>query len=67
MNKYTVRRQYEGLYYIFDWEGDRVASVAKFLPGPMVSYSGPKITSPAMARAVARAMNRLAKDIEASS
>ena len=62
---YTVERQYEGLYYVLDDEdGERVASVGRFMPGPMVSVDGPRIVSPAMARAVADAMVALADDLE---
>lgn len=61
---YRVEYQYEGLYYVFDSEGDRVARIARFMPGPMVSVDGPRITSPAMARAIGFAMTRLADDLE---
>ncbi len=61
---YRVSKQYEGLYHVLDDEGERVARVGRFMPGPMVSVTGPSITSPAMAKAVARAMLRLARDLE---
>lgn len=60
---YVVRKQYEGVYHVLDEDGERVARVARFMPGPMVSMDGPSITSPALARAVARAMTRLANDL----
>lgn len=64
---YTVQRQYEGEYHIIDEEGDRVARVSRFVTGPtsnMVSVSGPSLTPTDMARAVAKAMIRLADEIE---
>lgn len=62
---YRVRKQYEGCYYVFDDEGERVARVSSFLPGPMVHMDGPRIMAPATAKAVARAMHRLANDLHA--
>lgn len=63
-------RQYEGLFYVMCSEDDlppqMVASVGRFMPGPAISYEGPKITPPAMARAVAQAMIRLADEIDAT-
>jgi hypothetical protein len=61
---YRVQKQCEGLYYVLDNEGERAARVGKFMPGPMVSVSGGSLYSPALARAVARAMVKLAKDLE---
>jgi hypothetical protein len=61
---YRVSKQYEGVYHVLDDEGERVARVARFMPGPMVSFDGPRITPPNLAKAIARAMQRLASDIE---
>lgn len=62
---YSVERQHEGVYHVLDdQDGERVARVARFMPGPMVSVDGPRIVPPAMARAVARAMVRLANEID---
>jgi hypothetical protein len=61
---YTVEKQYDGLYHVLDEEGDRVARVGRWMPGPMVSYTGPDILAPAHARAVGEAMTALAGDIE---
>lgn len=62
---YHVECQYEGLYYVLDSEdGTRVASVGRFMPGPQVIYSGPKINPPGLARVVAEAMVSCADEIE---
>lgn len=63
---YTVNREYEGLYHVYDDEdGERVARVAKFLPGPMVYVRGQQgMYPPQLARAVARAMVMLADELE---
>lgn len=62
---YTVEKQYEGVYHVLDDEdGERVARVAKFMPGPMVSVSGQSVTSPALARAIAEAMVLLADELD---
>lgn len=63
---YYVEKQYEGVYFVMDsTDGERVARVAKFMPGPMVSVDGPRITPPPMALAIAVAMMRLAGDLGA--
>lgn len=55
-------------YYVIDSDdGERVARVGKFMPGPMVSYSGQKIVPPALARAVAEAMVSCADEVDAVS
>lgn len=62
---YRVKREYEGLYVVLDEEGERVARVAKFMPGPMVSVSGQGgLFPPEMALAVGRAMGRLARELK---
>lgn len=61
--EYKVRKEYEGKYVILDDEGERVGSVGRFMPGPMVSYTGQHIMSPNHARAVARALRCLARDL----
>lgn len=61
---YVVRKQYKGVYHVLDEDGERVSRVAKFMPGPMVSTTGIGLMPPAMAKAVAHAMTRLANDIE---
>lgn len=61
---YRVSKQYEGVYHVLDEDGERVARIGKFMPGPMVSVAGPQITPPGLAKAMARAMQRLASDIE---
>lgn len=62
---YTVKKEYEGLYVVIDnYDGEQVARIGKFMPGPMVSVAGCSITSPALAKAVAKAMTKLANDIE---
>lgn len=63
MASYTVKREYEGKYVVLDEDGDRVASAGRFMPGPMVSMTGPRIMPPQMAKAVARAQQRLANDL----
>jgi hypothetical protein len=62
---YRVRKEYEGCYYVIEeGTGERAARVGKFMPGPMVSVSGQQsLYSPALARAVARAMTRLANEL----
>lgn len=64
---YRIERQYEGVWHVLDEDDERAARVGCFMPGPMVSYSGPSITSPAMARAVAAAMVALADEIDSPS
>jgi hypothetical protein len=65
MEGYRIEKQYEGLYYVIDKsDGERSARVGRFMPGPMVSVDGPRITSPALAKAIARAMTKLANDLE---
>lgn len=61
---YNVRKQSDGLYYVLDADGERAARVGRFHPGPMVSVSGQGLYSPPLAKAVARAMTRLANDLE---
>lgn len=62
---YRVERQYEGLYHVIDAsDGERVARVARFEPGPKVSYQGQTLIPPALARAIARALVGLADEIE---
>lgn len=65
---YRVAKQYDGLYYVIASDDDEryqhTARVARFQPGPMVLVEGPRITSPALARAIAKAMVKLANDIE---
>lgn len=61
---YRVERQYEGLYYVLDEKNERCTSVGRFMPGPMVSVDGPRIVPPALARAIADAMNALAAELE---
>jgi hypothetical protein len=64
---YRVKKEYEGVYVVIDTDakyGGRVARVGKFMPGPMIWVRGGSLTSPALAKAVARAMTRLANDIE---
>lgn len=64
---YRVKRACEGRYDVIDTDdGWTVAHVGRFMPGPMISCSGPSILSPLMARAVARAMTRLANELERS-
>lgn len=66
---YRVKRAYEGTFYVYA-EGDEyrrggevVARVARFMPGPMVSVDGQGLYSPGLAKAVARAMTRLANEL----
>lgn len=66
MTHYSVQEHYGGYNIVDDDDGERVARVAKFMPGPMVSVTGARITSPALARAVAQAMLALADKIERS-
>lgn len=62
---YKVEKQYAGLYYVIDLsDGERVARVGLFQPGPMVSVDGPRITSPHLARAIAKAMVKLANELD---
>lgn len=61
---YRIKKQYEGVYHVLDSDGERVARVARFMPGPMVSVTGPQIASPDLAVVIARAMTRLAKDLK---
>jgi hypothetical protein len=57
---YVVQSLYEGAYNVHDEDdGERVAYVSLFMPGPMVSVTGPRITSPALARAIAWCMVEL--------
>lgn len=63
---YTVAKQYDGLYYVIaDIDGERIASVGRFMPGPCVSVDGPRITTPALGRAIAAAMVALADELDA--
>ena len=63
---YYIEKQYEGCYLVIDEEdSERVARVARFEPGPMVSIKIPHLLSPAMAKAVAAAMVELANDLDA--
>lgn len=62
--KYHVKKEYEGLYVVLDDDGERMARVGRFNPGPMVSVSGGSLTSPDLALAVARAMSRLARELK---
>lgn len=68
---YRVERVYEGLYYIFASDDDeryqRTASVGRWQPGPMVSVTGPQITPPALARAIAEAMIALSIELDSSA
>jgi hypothetical protein len=67
---YKVTREYAGKYAIHASDAQEferpTASVGRWMPGPMIDYSGPAIMSPALARAVAKALTRLAKDLEAA-
>lgn len=64
MISYRIKKVYEGLYVVIDSDGDTVARIAKFMPGPMISISSSSITSPACAKAIAKAMTKLANDLE---
>jgi hypothetical protein len=63
MLSYRVKKECEGTYIVVDDEGERAARIAKFMPGPMVSVTGGSLTSPALAKAVAKAMMKLANDL----
>lgn len=60
---YRIERQREGLVYVFDSEGDRVASVSRWMPGPMVHLRSVTIMSPAMALIVADAVTMVAREM----
>ena len=63
---YCVKKECEGLYVVIDTDdGEQMARIGRFNPGPMVSVRGGSLTSPALAKAVAKAMTRLANDLEA--
>ena len=62
---YRTEKQCEGVYVVIDEDDeDQVARVSKFNPGPMVSVSTSSLLSPPLAKAVARAMTKLANDLE---
>lgn len=63
---YRVERMYEGCYVVVDEDDDeRVARVARFMPGDLVLVEAARITSPALARAIAEAMVVLADELDA--
>jgi hypothetical protein len=65
---YRVKKQYEGAYVVIDEDdGEQMAHISRFNPGPMVSVRGGSIYPPALAKAIARAMNKLANDLEQES
>jgi hypothetical protein len=61
---YRIKKEYEGLYVILNEDDERVARVARFMPGPMVSVDGGSLVSPTLAKAIAKAMTKLANDLE---
>lgn len=62
---YKITSPYEGAYEITDAEDDeRTARIALFMPGPMVTVTSPQLLSPTLARAIAEAMLRCARDVE---
>ncbi len=63
MTTYKIKKEHEGLYIILDEDGERVARVGRFNPEPMVSVS---FCSPALARAISKAMTKLANELEAA-
>lgn len=64
-NVYRIRKPYEGAYEILAEDDEIVARVSKFNPGPMVSLSSMGgLFSPPLARAVAKAMTKLANELE---
>lgn len=63
---YRIETPYSGSRAIIDTEdGERVARVATFMPGPMVLVEGARIMSPGLARIVAAAMIDVAEEIGA--
>lgn len=60
---YRVERRYEGCYEVLNELDEPVATVAKFMPGPMVSVRGQGVYSPQLARAIAAAMSQLAGEM----
>lgn len=64
---YTVERRAQGVYEVVDAAGERTARVARFMPGPLINVEGAQLTSPALARAVAEAMNACADEIEGTA
>lgn len=68
MTAFKITSPYSGAYEIIDTnDGERVARVNQWMPGPMVSVTGSQLMSPALARAVAEAMLMVARDIETES
>lgn len=62
---YRVDRQYEGLYYIIDSEDSgHVASVGRWMPGPMIHMRTQTIVSTGLARALAEALVALADELD---
>lgn len=61
---YTIEQHFGGYNVIDDEDGERVARVTKFMPGPVVSCDGATLTPPALARAIARAMVLVADEID---
>jgi hypothetical protein len=59
---------HEGCYAVIDSDdGERVARIARFMPGDLVLVEGARITTPALARAIAEAMVALADELDARS
>ena len=65
---YRVQRMHEGCYAVIDSDdGERLARIARFMPGDLVLVEGARITTPALARAIAEAMVALADELDARS
>lgn len=67
MSTYTIEKRGSGSYAILDEDGERVCRVAAFRLSSTTQHvlvEGLTIMPPEMARVVAKAMQRCARDIE---
>lgn len=62
---FRVERAYPGKWVVIDEsDGEEMASVGKWMPGPMVHLRSQTIVSPAFARAIAEALVKCADEID---